>query len=132
MKRGASVRTVTVVACVVFLAACTKTTRVPINPDDAIRQYRHIEGIVAFHLADARTIVSDDVSVGGDDFVVASMREDDGKMRDIPPLVIEREQVESMELLSKEYQPVVIAAGTLLLVFMLFYAFSDKPGFGDV
>ena len=52
-------------------------------------------------------------------------------MRAIQPMLIERADVESMERVSKNYRPLWIAGGAVLLVGMLFFVFSDEPGWGD-
>lgn len=121
-------RLAALVTLVAFVAACTR--HVPINPDIAIAEQR-IDGVVALHLRDTRTIVSDRVTVADSAFVVASVRED-GEMRPVEPMVIPRGDVASMELLEKHYRPLVIAGAATLLVLLLFFAWSDDPGWGDI
>jgi hypothetical protein len=50
---------------------------------------------------------------------------------DGPPTVIKRTDVDSMEVVTKNYRPLWIAGGAVLLVGMLFFAMSDEPGWGD-
>ena len=130
MKRasGNRFRSFSVVTLLCFLTACTKS--VAVNPDAAITEPRLVHGLVAIHLLDTRTIVSDKVSVAEDRFVVASVREN-GEMREVAPMTIPRAEVESIDLISKNYRPVWIVGGAALLVLMLFFAHGDAPGFGD-
>jgi hypothetical protein len=119
-------RAIAALTTLAFLSACT--TYVPIKPDVAADE--HLDGTIAFHLRDSRTLVSDDVSVTDAGFVLRSVRES-GEMREIQPMLIERTDVESMERVSKNYRPLWIAGGAVLLVGMLFFVFSDEPGWGD-
>ena len=123
-------RVAAIATLVSFCAACTKTVHVPLDPDNAISE-KHIDGMVAFHLRDTRTLVSNCVSVNEDAFVLRCVHQG-SRMEDIEPMTIQRDEVESMELLDKKYRPLVIAAASGLFVFMLFYAWSGKAGFGDI
>ena len=109
-----------------FLSACT--TQVPVDPNVAVAE--HLEGTITFHLRDSRTIVSDDVSVTDNGYVLRRVR-DNGDMHEIEPMLIERAEIESMERASKNYRPLWVAGGAVLLVGMLFFVFSDEPGWGD-
>src|SRR6188768_4189359 len=97
-------RAIVALTTLAFLSACT--TYVPIKPDVAAGE--HLDGTIAFHLRDSRTLVSDDVSVTDTGFVFRSVRES-GEMREIQPMLIERADVESMERVSKNYRPLWIA-----------------------
>ena len=119
-------RPILALTTLVFLSACT--TSVPIKPDVAAAG--HLDGKIVFHLRDSRTIVSDDVSITDDGYVLRRVREN-GDMHEIEPMLIERGEIESMERESKNYRPLWIAGGAVLLVGMLFFAFSDEPGWGD-
>lgn len=119
-------RAIIVLTTIAFLSACTKY--VPIDPD--VTAVEHLDGTIAFHLRDSRTMVSDDVSVTDAGFILKTVRES-GDMKEIQPMLIERANVESMERVSKNYRPLWIAGGAVLLVGMLFFVFSDEPGWGD-
>jgi hypothetical protein len=113
---------------VAFIAACTR--HIPVNPDVAIAEQR-IEGLVAIHLEDQRVLVSDWVTVSDSTFVVSSLRED-GQMKPVAPIVIPRGEVASIERLEKHYRPLVLAGAGALLVLLLFFVWSDEPGWGDI
>jgi len=119
-------RPILALTTLVFLSACT--TSVPVDPNVAVAD--HLDGTITFHLRDSRTIVSDDVSITDDGYVLRRVREN-GDLHEIQPMLIERADIESMERVSKNYRPLWIAGGAVLLVGMLFFAFSDEPGWGD-
>jgi len=120
-------RAIVAITATAFLSACT--TYAPIDPDVAVVEHR-LDGTIAFHLRDSRTIVSDDVSVSDAGFVLRRVREN-GETHEVQPILIERADIESIERVSKNYRPLWIAGGAVLLVGMLFFAFSDEPGWGD-